>query len=203
MRAALGVLGQAPGARWAAHRRAGRHARARAQGPNCMADLPSRGRQAVRLVFCSGPLMARCGRLFRPSGAAAMRKSAALEAEVWAAVRAGDAVMVKGSLGSKMGPIVRALTRQYSCTAPCGDGTGLNRCSIGWPTSPARLDLQRLPLSHVPHRRSDDDGADPGVPVRPGLIDKLRASRAKASRSAPTARSPISSPRRARPPWAA
>jgi UDP-N-acetylmuramoyl-tripeptide--D-alanyl-D-alanine ligase len=29
-------------------------------------------------------------------------------------VRAGDAVMVKGSLGSKMGPIVKALTRQYA-----------------------------------------------------------------------------------------
>ena len=40
--------------------------------------------------------------------------SAALEAEVLGAVRAGDAVMVKGSLGSKMGPIVKALTRQYS-----------------------------------------------------------------------------------------
>jgi len=28
-------------------------------------------------------------------------------------VRDGDAVMVKGSLGSKMGPIVRALERQF------------------------------------------------------------------------------------------
>jgi UDP-N-acetylmuramoyl-tripeptide--D-alanyl-D-alanine ligase len=47
--------------------------------------------------------------------------SAALEAEVLTAVRAGDAVMVKGSLGSKMGPIVKALARQYSraqVTAP-------------------------------------------------------------------------------------
>jgi UDP-N-acetylmuramoyl-tripeptide--D-alanyl-D-alanine ligase len=39
--------------------------------------------------------------------------SAALEPEVLGAVRAGDAVMVKGSLGSKMGPIVKALTRRY------------------------------------------------------------------------------------------
>jgi 16S rRNA (adenine1518-N6/adenine1519-N6)-dimethyltransferase len=30
-----------------------------------------------------------------------------------AAVRAGDAVMIKGSLGSKMGPIVKALIRQF------------------------------------------------------------------------------------------
>ena len=42
------------------------------------------------------------------------RASAALEADVLGAVRAGDAVMVKGSLGSNMGPIVKALTRQYS-----------------------------------------------------------------------------------------
>jgi UDP-N-acetylmuramoyl-tripeptide--D-alanyl-D-alanine ligase len=29
------------------------------------------------------------------------------------AIRAGDAIMVKGSLGSKMGPIVKALERQF------------------------------------------------------------------------------------------
>jgi UDP-N-acetylmuramoyl-tripeptide--D-alanyl-D-alanine ligase len=29
-------------------------------------------------------------------------------------LRAGDAIMVKGSLGSKMGPIVKALMRQFS-----------------------------------------------------------------------------------------
>jgi UDP-N-acetylmuramoyl-tripeptide--D-alanyl-D-alanine ligase len=33
---------------------------------------------------------------------------------VLAAIRAGDAVMVKGSLGSKMGPIVKALERQFA-----------------------------------------------------------------------------------------
>ena len=33
--------------------------------------------------------------------------------EALAAIRAGDAVMVKGSLGSKMGPIVKALERQF------------------------------------------------------------------------------------------
>jgi UDP-N-acetylmuramoyl-tripeptide--D-alanyl-D-alanine ligase len=40
--------------------------------------------------------------------------AAALEAEVLDALRAGDAVMVKGSLGSRMGPIVKALARRYS-----------------------------------------------------------------------------------------
>jgi UDP-N-acetylmuramoyl-tripeptide--D-alanyl-D-alanine ligase len=38
----------------------------------------------------------------------------ALEADVIAAIRPGGAVMVKGSLGSRMGPIVKALERQYS-----------------------------------------------------------------------------------------
>jgi UDP-N-acetylmuramoyl-tripeptide--D-alanyl-D-alanine ligase len=33
----------------------------------------------------------------------------ALQADVIAAVRSGDAIMIKGSLGSKMGPMVKAL----------------------------------------------------------------------------------------------
>jgi UDP-N-acetylmuramoyl-tripeptide--D-alanyl-D-alanine ligase len=37
--------------------------------------------------------------------------SAALEAQVLSAIRAGDAVMIKGSLGSRMAPIVKALQR--------------------------------------------------------------------------------------------
>jgi UDP-N-acetylmuramoyl-tripeptide--D-alanyl-D-alanine ligase len=39
--------------------------------------------------------------------------SAALEPAVLDALGAGDAVMVKGSLGSKMGPIVKALERKF------------------------------------------------------------------------------------------
>ena len=39
--------------------------------------------------------------------------AAALEAELLANVRGGDIVMVKGSLGSRMGPIVKALERSY------------------------------------------------------------------------------------------
>ena len=67
------------------------------------------------LVFCSGPLMQALWQALpseRRGGYA--ETSAALEAEVLTAVRAGDAVMVKGSLGSKMAPIVKALVRQYS-----------------------------------------------------------------------------------------
>jgi UDP-N-acetylmuramoyl-tripeptide--D-alanyl-D-alanine ligase len=39
--------------------------------------------------------------------------SAALETQVVPAIRAGDAIMVKGSLGSRMAPIVKALQRAY------------------------------------------------------------------------------------------
>ena len=39
--------------------------------------------------------------------------AAALEPTVLGAIGAGDAVMVKGSLGSRMGPIVKALERQF------------------------------------------------------------------------------------------
>jgi UDP-N-acetylmuramoyl-tripeptide--D-alanyl-D-alanine ligase len=70
---------------------------------------------AVDLVFCSGPLMRSLWEALpteRRGGYA--ETSAALQGQVLEAVRAGDAIMVKGSLGSKMGPIVKALTRQFS-----------------------------------------------------------------------------------------
>ncbi len=69
----------------------------------------------IDLVYCSGPLMhwlweaLPSGRRGGYAGTAAELAPAVLDA-----VRAGDAVMVKGSLGSKMGPIVKALERQYS-----------------------------------------------------------------------------------------
>ena len=73
------------------------------------------GSNNIDLVFCSGPLMQALWQALpseRRGGYAV--SSAELEAEVLSAVRAGDAVMVKGSLGSKMAPIVKALVRQYS-----------------------------------------------------------------------------------------
>ena len=58
--------------------------------------------------------MQRCGRLFPPSRRGGYAEnSAALEPQVVSAIRAGDAVMVKGSLGSRMAPIVKALQRAY------------------------------------------------------------------------------------------
>ena len=64
----------------------------------------------VDLVFCCGPLMKALWQALpadRRGGYA--EESSALEQQVLAAVHAGDAVMVKGSLGSRMGPIVTAL----------------------------------------------------------------------------------------------
>jgi UDP-N-acetylmuramoyl-tripeptide--D-alanyl-D-alanine ligase len=70
---------------------------------------------SVDLVFCAGPLYQAFWEALpseRRGGYAV--NAAALEPKVLGALRAGDAVMVKGSLGSKMGPIVKALTRQFS-----------------------------------------------------------------------------------------
>jgi len=68
---------------------------------------------AVDLVFCAGALMKSLWDALpseRRGGYA--ENSAALEAEVLKAITAGDAVMVKGSLGSRMAPIVKALQRR-------------------------------------------------------------------------------------------
>jgi UDP-N-acetylmuramoyl-tripeptide--D-alanyl-D-alanine ligase len=69
---------------------------------------------AVDLVFCCGPLMQALWQALpasRRGGYAG--DSAALEPQVLSAIRAGDVVMVKGSLGSRMAPIVKALQRAY------------------------------------------------------------------------------------------
>jgi UDP-N-acetylmuramoyl-tripeptide--D-alanyl-D-alanine ligase len=71
----------------------------------------------VDLVYCAGPLMAALWQALpsaRRGGHA--DTAAALEPQVVAAVRAGDALMVKASAGSRMGPIVRALVRRHSVT---------------------------------------------------------------------------------------
>jgi UDP-N-acetylmuramoyl-tripeptide--D-alanyl-D-alanine ligase len=117
MEAAVALLGQAPiGAR-------GR----RIAVLGDMLELGPQGRALHRgladpiaaagidLVFCSGPLMRA---LFEalPSGRRGgyAQTAAALEPAVLTALRDGDAVMVKGSLGSKMGLIVKALEREYA-----------------------------------------------------------------------------------------
>jgi UDP-N-acetylmuramoyl-tripeptide--D-alanyl-D-alanine ligase len=69
----------------------------------------------IDLVFCCGPLMHALWEALPSERRGGYAETAALlEPQVLAAVRAGDAIMVKGSLGSRMGPIVRALERHYS-----------------------------------------------------------------------------------------
>jgi UDP-N-acetylmuramoyl-tripeptide--D-alanyl-D-alanine ligase len=114
MAASLALLGQTP---------IGPHGR-RIAVLGDMLELGPRGRalhrgivepvlaNAVDLVFCSGPLMKALWEALpaeRRGGYAG--DSSVLEPQVLSAIRAGDAVMVKGSLGSRMGPIVKALQR--------------------------------------------------------------------------------------------
>jgi UDP-N-acetylmuramoyl-tripeptide--D-alanyl-D-alanine ligase len=68
----------------------------------------------VDQVYCSGPLMHSLWQAL-PSGRRGgyAETAAELEPSVLDAIHDGDAVMVKGSLGSKMGPIVKALQRRY------------------------------------------------------------------------------------------
>jgi UDP-N-acetylmuramoyl-tripeptide--D-alanyl-D-alanine ligase len=69
----------------------------------------------VDLVFASGPLMRA---LFEALPAARRgawaETSAGIEEAILNAIKPGDVVMVKGSLGSKMGPIVAALNRRFA-----------------------------------------------------------------------------------------
>jgi UDP-N-acetylmuramoyl-tripeptide--D-alanyl-D-alanine ligase len=70
---------------------------------------------AVDLVFCAGPAMRNLWEALpshRRGGYA--NDSGTLEPQVLDAVSAGDAVMIKGSFGSKMTPIVKALQRRFA-----------------------------------------------------------------------------------------
>jgi UDP-N-acetylmuramoyl-tripeptide--D-alanyl-D-alanine ligase len=79
----------------------------------------------VDLVFCSGPLMHSLWEALpsnRRGGYA--ETAAALEPSVLAAIRGGDAMMIKGSLGSKMGPIVKALEKSFPRHAALEEAQG-------------------------------------------------------------------------------
>jgi UDP-N-acetylmuramoyl-tripeptide--D-alanyl-D-alanine ligase len=68
----------------------------------------------IDLVFCSGPLMKNLWQAVPSEKRGGYAATAAeLQPAVLDSVQAGDAVMIKGSLGSKMGPIVSALKSRY------------------------------------------------------------------------------------------
>jgi UDP-N-acetylmuramoyl-tripeptide--D-alanyl-D-alanine ligase len=115
MRAALALLAQAPvsgrGRRIAV---LGDMLELGSQGAALHRELAATAAQSADLVFCSGPLMkALWDALPAAHRGGYAETAAALEASVLDAVAAGDAVMVKGSFGSKMGPIVKALQRKF------------------------------------------------------------------------------------------
>jgi UDP-N-acetylmuramoyl-tripeptide--D-alanyl-D-alanine ligase len=68
----------------------------------------------IDLVYCCGPLMRSLWDALSTGKRGGYAESAAgLEAQAVAAIRAGDAIMVKGSLGSKMKTIVNALEKRF------------------------------------------------------------------------------------------
>ena len=119
-------------ARRARAARPGRRSAARAGASRCSATCWNSGRDGAALHRGLAEPIVRTRRrsrvLRRPADASAVGgaslgaagrlcgDAAALEPQVLAAVRDGDAVMVKGSLGSRMGPIVKALDRALHAT---------------------------------------------------------------------------------------
>ena len=68
----------------------------------------------IDLVYCCGPLMRNLWDALSTGKRGGHADSATgLEAQVVGAIRAGDAIMIKGSLGSKMKTIVNALEKRF------------------------------------------------------------------------------------------
>ena len=72
----------------------------------------------IDLVYCCGPLMRNLWDALSTGKRGGYAESAAsLELQVVSAVRAGDAIMIKGSFGSKMKTIVNALEKRFPGSA--------------------------------------------------------------------------------------
>jgi UDP-N-acetylmuramoyl-tripeptide--D-alanyl-D-alanine ligase len=77
----------------------------------------------VELVFCCGPLMRHLWQALPPDRRGGYADtSAGLPDLLLPRLQPGDAVMVKGSLGSRMGPVVAALKARYPAAPPAGTG---------------------------------------------------------------------------------
>jgi UDP-N-acetylmuramoyl-tripeptide--D-alanyl-D-alanine ligase len=121
MRAALALLGQAPVA--PSGRRIAVLGDMLELGPTSE-DL-HRGlieaicQNGIDLVYCAGPMMAALWDALPSARRGGYAKTAVeLEPQIVAAVHAGDAIMIKASAGSRMGPLVKALTQHHSVAAP-------------------------------------------------------------------------------------
>src|SRR5437764_3200907 len=76
----------------------------------------------IDLVYCCGPLMRNLWDALSAGKRGGYAESAAaLEAQAVSAIRAGDAIMIKGSLGSKMKTIVSALEKRFPGKAARGE----------------------------------------------------------------------------------
>src|SRR5437764_1652034 len=76
----------------------------------------------IDLVYCCGPLMRNLWNALSAGKRGGYAESAAaLEAQAVSAIRAGDAIMIKGSLGSKMKTIVSALEKRFPGKAARGE----------------------------------------------------------------------------------
>jgi UDP-N-acetylmuramoyl-tripeptide--D-alanyl-D-alanine ligase len=79
----------------------------------------------IDLVYCCGPLMRNLWDALSTGKRGGYAETAAiLEAQAIAAIRAGDAIMVKGSLGSKMKTIVNALEKRFPGRAALDEAAG-------------------------------------------------------------------------------
>lgn len=121
MRAALSLLGQAPvgpqGRRIAVLGDMLELGQAGAELHRAIAEQVTE--YGIDLVFCAGPLMAALWEALPANRRGAHAATAEdLEPTVLGVVRGGDALMVKGSNGSRMGPIVKSLTRRYAAAGP-------------------------------------------------------------------------------------
>ncbi len=93
------------------------------RGEKLHAELASALVEArIDRCYLAGPLMYALWRELPPEMQGAHADtSREIEAAVLAAVQPGDAIMVKGSNGSRMGPIVEALKRRWDCTRAKSD----------------------------------------------------------------------------------
>ncbi|HWE77656.1 MAG TPA: UDP-N-acetylmuramoylalanyl-D-glutamyl-2,6-diaminopimelate--D-alanyl-D-alanine ligase [Pseudolabrys sp.] len=84
-------------------------------GPRLHAELAEAiAANGIDLVYCAGPLMHALWQALPPGVRGGYAETApTLEPAVLHAIHAGDAIMVKASNGSKMGPLVKALERQF------------------------------------------------------------------------------------------
>ena len=176
-----------------AHRRARRHAGTRAARPRLAsrAVRGGRGQRDRSGVLLRAADARACGRLFPPAAAAAMQRTRRRSSrKSLSAIRGGDAVMVKGSLGSRMAPIVKALQKLAARRDSLRNRvrTRLMRCSIGW-----SICRTRFPSSTC----SATSRSAPAAPSSPRCCSSSCSARPSSTSAAAAGQGPADPRRRA------